>query len=115
MQLARAAGAVLVILATGASWAQRPTTALELYVQRDKGFCIACHQLPAGAGPQTRSDLGPVLEGARMRALGKAGIRQAIADPTRANPDTVMPPYGRHHILTSAEIDRLVEFLNALP
>lgn len=115
MRTARAAGAVLAMVALGNAWAQRPASALELYVQRDKGHCIACHQLPAGVGPATRSDLGPALDGTRMRALGKAALRQAIEDPTHANPGTVMPPYGRHRILTREEIDRLVEFLNALP
>lgn len=85
------------------------------FVQPAKGHCIACHQLPEGAGPATRADLGPRLEGDRMRALGRAGIRRALEDPTRDNPDTVMPPFGRHRILTAAEIDRLVEFLHALP
>jgi len=56
-----------------------------------------------------------VLEGPRMRSLGKRALRELIADPTRANPDTVMPPYGKHHLLDAAEIDRLVEFLHALP
>jgi sulfur-oxidizing protein SoxX len=50
-----------------------------------------------------------------MRELGKPALRQSIADPTRANPDTVMPPFGRHRLLDAAEIDRLVEFLHALP
>jgi sulfur-oxidizing protein SoxX len=105
----------LAIAAALPAWAERPLTAVELFVQRDKGYCIACHQLPAGTGPVSTSDLGPKLEGARMRALGKAGIRAAITDPTIANPDTVMPPFGRHRILDAKEIDRLVEFLNALP
>lgn len=115
MRLARAAGALLATIAMAGAHAQRPASPLELFVQRDKGHCIACHQLPAGVGPESHSDLGPKLEGARMRALGKAALRQAIADPTRANPDTVMPPFGRHRILSPAEIDRLVEFLDALP
>jgi len=34
-------------------------TALDLFVRPDKGHCIACHQLPAGVGPQTRADVGP--------------------------------------------------------
>ena len=38
-----------------------------------------------------------------------------IIDPTAANPDTVMPPFGQHRILDAAEIERLVEFLHALP
>ncbi|HEX4781668.1 MAG TPA: sulfur oxidation c-type cytochrome SoxX [Usitatibacter sp.] len=109
-----AAGALLAAAAITAH-AQRPATALELFVQRGKGHCIACHQLPAGVGPATRSDLGPALDGTRMRALGKEAMRRVISDPTAANPETVMPPYGKHHILEPAEIDRLVEFLDALP
>ena len=38
-----------------------------------------------------------------------------IEDPGRANPDTVMPPFGRHRILEPAEIGRIVEYLHALP
>ena len=50
-----------------------------------------------------------------MRSLGKAALREIINDPMRANPGTVMPPFGRHRILEPAEIERLVEFLHALP
>ena len=93
----------------------QPAAVPDAFVRADKGHCIACHQLPEGIGPATRADLGPRLEGARMRELGRDRIRQAIVDPMRANPDTVMPPYGRHRILDAAEIDRLTEFLHALP
>ncbi len=89
--------------------------ALELFVRPDKGHCIACHQLPAGAGRETRSDLGPRLEGERMRALGKTRLREIIADPVRFNAQTVMPPYGRHRILDAGEIAILADFLHALP
>lgn len=93
----------------------QPLAAAELFTRADKGYCIACHQVPTGAGPATRSDLGPKLEGARMRELGRARLRELIVDPVRLDPDTVMPPYGRHRILDAAEIDRLVEYLYALP
>jgi sulfur-oxidizing protein SoxX len=89
--------------------------AADLFVRADKGHCIACHQLPEGAGAVTRSDVGPKLEGARMRLLGKPKLRELLRDPLAANPDTLMPPFGRHRILDAAEIDRLVEYLNALP
>jgi len=85
------------------------------FVQRDKGNCVACHQLPEGASPVSRADLGPRLTGARMRELGRAKLRELLQDPTRANPNTLMPPFGRHRILEPAEIDRLVEYLHALP
>lgn len=89
--------------------------ALELFTRPEKGDCIACHRLPEGAGPASRATLGPALTGARMRELGREGIRKAIEDPMRANPDSVMPPYGRHRILEPGEIAQLVEFLHALP
>jgi sulfur-oxidizing protein SoxX len=85
------------------------------FLDRAKGHCLACHQVPEGSGPATRSDLGPRLEGTRMRELGRARLRAIIEDPTRDNPDTVMPPYGRHRILGAAEIARIVEYLHALP
>ena len=87
----------------------------ELFVQRDKGHCIACHQLPEAAGLASSATLGPRLEGERMRSLGRARLREIVQDPMKANPDTVMPPYGRHRLLEPAEIDRVVEFLYALP
>jgi sulfur-oxidizing protein SoxX len=102
-------------LALALQAAAQPAPAPDVFLRADKGHCIACHQLPEGSGPATRADLGPRLEGARMRSLGKEALRNLIADPTRANPDTVMPPFGRHRILEPDEIDRLVEFLHALP
>lgn len=109
-------GLLFLALATAAlpAAAQSPG-ALELFTRADKGACLACHRLPAGVGPATKADVGPALTGARMRELGRAGIASLLQDPTRANPQTVMPPYGRHRILQKAEIDALVEFLHALP
>jgi len=111
------AAPTLAALALGAALqaVAQPAPVPDVFVRADKGHCIACHQLPEGIGPATRADLGPRLEGARMRALGKAAVRDLIDDPMRANPDTVMPPFGRHRILERTEIDRLVEFLHALP
>lgn len=87
----------------------------DTFVSPTKGHCIACHQLPETLGQATKATLGPRLEGARMRELGKPRLRQVISDATAANPETVMPPFGRHRLLTAAEIDGLVEFLHALP
>lgn len=87
----------------------------EVFTRSELGNCAACHQLPEGVGVPSRADLGPKLEGTRMRSLGKATLRAAIEDPLRDNPDTVMPPFGRHRILAAAEIERIVEFLHALP
>jgi sulfur-oxidizing protein SoxX len=50
-----------------------------------------------------------------MRELGRDALKEIIDDPTRRNPDTVMPPFGRHRILEAREIDALGAFLHALP
>jgi len=111
---------LLVVLAALAAAAGLPCGAqippvADLFIRPEKGHCIACHQVPEGAGPRTSADLGPRLEGTRMRSLGKSAIRDIISDPMRANPATLMPPFGRHRLLDPAEIDRLVDYLNSLP
>jgi sulfur-oxidizing protein SoxX len=108
----RALGVALLLAIAAPAFGQE---ALDLFVKRDKGHCIACHQLPQGIGPGARNDVGPALDGARMRALGKAEIRAIVEDAPKRNPDSVMPPYGHHRILTAREIDQLTEFLHALP
>ena len=102
-------------LAAAAGPACAQVAAPDLFVRADKGACIACHQLPEGRGPATKADIGPRLEGARMRELGRERLKALLQDPTAANPQTVMPPYGRHRILEPAEIQALVEYLHALP
>ncbi len=106
--------AVALALAAQVATAQVPA-GRDLFVRADKGHCIACHQLPEGAGPAVRADVGPRLDAARLKGWDVARLRALLDDPMTANRDTVMPPYGRHRILEPAEIDNLVEFLRALP
>ncbi|MFT5805025.1 MAG: sulfur-oxidizing protein SoxX, partial [Candidatus Paceibacteria bacterium] len=35
-------------------------------------------------------------------------------DAAVRNPNTVMPPYGRHSILTEDEIDHVVDFIHSI-
>lgn len=112
---ASALGIALALAGAAHAQAPRPVAALDLFVSPMKGHCIACHQLPEGSGPATRADLGPKLAGARMRELGKPALRRLLDDPLPQQPETLMPPFGKHRILEPAEIDRLVEFLHALP
>jgi sulfur-oxidizing protein SoxX len=37
-----------------------------------------------------------------------------VEDPARFNPQTVMPPYGKHEILSPEEIDKLIAWLLTL-
>ena len=88
---------------------------LALFTDPAKGNCIACHQVPEGAGPAVRANVGPRLDAARLAGWDRARLRALLDDPMRANPDTVMPPFGRHRILEPAEIERIIDYLHALP
>jgi sulfur-oxidizing protein SoxX len=50
----------------------------------------------------------------KMRYPNKAKLRAQIWDATKANPDTVMPPFGKHRIMSEAEIDKVTEFIYSL-
>lgn len=106
--------AACAALAAAGAWAQ-PAAGLALFTDPAKGNCIACHQVPVGAGPAVRADVGPRLDAARLAGWDRARLRALLDDPMRANPDTVMPPFGRHRILEPAEIERIIDYLHALP
>jgi sulfur-oxidizing protein SoxX len=79
-------------------------------IDRKKGNCHSCH-LIAGIN---HGDIAPPLVVMQQRFPDKAKLRAQIWDPTVANPKTVMPPFGKHGILSEAEIDKVVEFLLTL-
>jgi len=79
-------------------------------IARAKGNCQACH-LIAGV---SSGDIAPPLAGMANRFPSKRRLRAQVYDATEANPRTVMPPYGRHEILTPDEIDKVVEWLLTL-
>ena len=41
----------------------------------------------------------------------RARLREAIWNMSKTKPDTIMPPYGKHRILSESEIDAVVEYL----
>lgn len=89
-------------------------TGRELAHSQERGNCLACHRMPADSGAQTEADMGPVLEHMRERFPDRQRLRQRIWDARAFNPDTIMPPYGRHRILTEEEIDRVVDYIHGL-
>jgi L-cysteine S-thiosulfotransferase len=92
---------------------------------RTLSACLLCHSGPFPA-PHLQGNLGPSLDGVADR-LSEAEIRQRIENPSRSNPDTVMPAYAKidglnrvgaawrgKPILTPAQIDDVVAFLATL-
>jgi sulfur-oxidizing protein SoxX len=78
---------------------------------RNAGNCLSCHWMPESELP---GNIGPPLIQMQYRFQDRASLRRQIWDPTEANPDTVMPPYGKHGILTDHQIERVIDYLYSI-
>jgi len=78
---------------------------------RKKGNCLGCHMIADGALP---GNVGPPLIAMKARFPDKAKLRAQIWDATAANPKTIMPPFGRHNILSDQEVDKITDFIHSL-
>ena len=82
---------------------------------RKKGNCMACHTF-AGL-EKTRLQAGnvaPPLVAMKARFPDRAKLRKQIWDANSNNKGSVMPPFGRHQILSEKEIDLVVDWLQTL-
>lgn len=84
---------------------------MTLSFDRKKGNCLACHQIDGG---ELAGNIGPPLLAMKARYPDKAKLRAQIWDATKANPNTMMPPFGRNKVLGESEIDKIVEFIYTL-
>lgn len=85
-------------------------TGKELSFDRKKGNCLACHMIPGGEMP---GNLAPPLIGMAARYPDKKVLRDQIWDPQVKNPDSMMPPFGKHQIVSEEELDKIVDFIAA--
>jgi L-cysteine S-thiosulfotransferase len=89
------------------------------------GACLLCHTGPFSE-EKFQGTLAPDLSGAGSR-WSAGQLRLRIVDPSRLNPDTIMPPYYRAEglarvgtawrgkpILTAGQIEDVVSFLSTL-
>lgn len=83
----------------------------ELTFDRKKGNCLACHRIEGGTAP---GNIAPPLLVMSKRFPDKAKLREQIADATAKNPNSMMPPFGRHKILSDEEIDKITEYVYSL-
>jgi sulfur-oxidizing protein SoxX len=78
---------------------------------RKRGNCYSCHQ---AVGAELAGNVGPPLIMMQARYPDRETLYGQIADPRTRNPNTVMPPYGAHGILTERELNRVVDYLLSL-
>ena len=67
---------------------------------RKKGNCFACHNYQ---GAHLAGNIGPSLDGIGKR-MTEQQIADQINDPTKRNPNTSMPPFGKYQILSKDEV-----------
>jgi sulfur-oxidizing protein SoxX len=82
-----------------------------LAFDRNKGNCLACHMMADGELP---GSVAPPLIAMKARFPDRALLREQIWDATIRNPDSVMPPYGKHGVFTEKELDLVVDFVYSL-
>lgn len=97
----------LFALAYSAAYAE-PLNGQQLAFDRSKGNCLTCHEIKGGDAP---GNVGPPLFDMKSRFPDRKELVAIIADETKRNPQTVMPPFRRNLILTDAEIQAIVDFL----
>jgi L-cysteine S-thiosulfotransferase len=85
-----------------------------LAIDIKKGNCLACHAIPGDPKAEAAGNIGPPLVNMKQRFPDRAKLRAQIWDATVANPDSVMPPFGRNKILTEKEIDLVTDYVQGL-
>jgi sulfur-oxidizing protein SoxX len=104
-----------LLLSGGASAVSAGTEALEagerVAADRKLGNCYSCHMV---VGAELTGNAGPPLVQMKSRFPDRAALRAQIADPRVSNPNTIMPPYGAHNILTERQLDDLVDYVLSL-
>ncbi|MEE9302437.1 MAG: sulfur oxidation c-type cytochrome SoxX [Thiotrichaceae bacterium] len=82
----------------------------KLAFDRKKGNCLACHLIQGG---EMAGTIGPPLIAMKARFKRDALIAQ-ISEPRDKNPNTIMPPFGAHSIMSSKEIELVADYVLTL-
>ena len=125
------AGSLVIIAGIAATAAEPdqiagdPDQGREVFLDRELGHCLLCHQVAQLDAP-FQGNIGPELSGVGNRLTANA-IRERIADPITMNPETVMPAYARTEslidvaeqyrgkpILDARQLEDLVAFVASL-
>lgn len=90
--------------------AQSAAEGQKIAFDRGKGNCLSCHMIKGG---DLAGSIGPELTNLKSK-YSRSDLVAIVTDETKRNPQTVMPPFGRNHILTEREINAVVDFLQTL-
>lgn len=94
--------------------APKVPTGQELAFDNRKGNCLACHSMPGDAKAVTSTNIAPPLVNMKERFPERTKLYAQVWDATKANPDSLMPPFGKHRILNDDEINKVVDYVYGL-
>lgn len=75
------------------------------------GNCLSCHAIDDGEMP---GNIAPPLLMMKARFPDRDKLKEQIYDARIANPDTFMPPFGAHEILTEDELEKVIKYIYSL-
>lgn len=105
-------GSVIAVPTVNAAEPAAPTDLVALgkivAETQTKGNCTSCHAYPGANMPGTIAP--PLGSWLQQKYKDKKALRDQIWDATKANPNSRMIPYGKHQVLTEAEIDAVTEW-----
>ena len=91
--------------------AERIAQGKDVAFDRKKGNCLACHMIDDGSLPGTT---GPPLVAMQQRYPELESLVSQISNPLIKNPNSLMPPFGLHNILSEDEIQIIAEYIHTL-
>ncbi len=98
-------------IATAASHSEALKEGHRLAFDRKLGNCFGCHRI---TGTDQEGNAGPPLIAMSARYPDKSVLRAQIYDATVKNPNTLMPPFGRHNALSDKQIDLITDYIYSL-
>lgn len=87
------------------------TEGKEIAFSKKLGNCLSCHAIADGVMP---GNIGPPLIAMQARFPDRETLKNQIYDARIANPETFMPPFGAHEILTESELEKVVTYIHSL-
>ena len=86
-------------------------TGKKIAENRKQGNCFTCHAYKGATMP---GNIGPPLVAMKARFPDKKKLYDQIWDATKANPNSIMPPFGKHEVLSDKDIEALTAWAYTL-
>ena len=117
-KLILAASAVAVLLGSLTMIPARSAKAEDMVAEGKKiaenrtlGNCFTCHNYE---GANLPGNIGPPLVAMKSRFPDKQKLYDQIYDATKANPNSIMPPFGKYGVLTKEQVQAVTDWVYTL-